>query len=180
MTKIDLNQFCHSEDLRFKEPFSQGNYTYATDRAIIIRVPLIKGIQESDYPKNLEDFFKARETTSLFPLNIKLPPIEITECEVCEGSGINFEPVHDCPSCQCERDICDYCDGKKQINSDDGESMCIYKFPFKRHYIRLIKSLPGIKISKPKVMNSNEKSEKGIYFTFKGGDGLLMGMRWGA
>lgn len=64
MNKDYLQKFCSTDSFRvnINKPFSQGEYTYATNGHIIVRVPRIEGIGEQEK----SDKFKPVEPEKLF------------------------------------------------------------------------------------------------------------------
>jgi hypothetical protein len=97
-----------------------------------------------------------------------LPDVEAGKeaCEDCQGRGRE----HECPSCSC---ICQECGGSGDFptSSDDNLSMTIAGSIFAVKYIRLLQTLPGVKIETVPAGTSPMSSE------FDGGVGLLMPMR---
>lgn len=164
---INLQDFCGDENSSFRlaTPFSKGEWSYATNGHILIRVPLIAGLRE-DGP-NADKMFEVNCKNIAPPsitFAVELPPLETQseECSECDGTG----NPHDCPACECK---CDECDGRGSwdVSSDKGVSVAIGGVPFGCGLIRLLMTLPALRIAPP-------QQKKALYFAFDGGDGLLM------
>lgn len=193
--EIDLQQFCSVADFNdlFEAPFNIGKYTFATNRHIIVRVPLIKKYVELESSLSSDSILRiiqsAETATDLIPL-VDWEKPELKECEDCGGTGRvdkcvecngygetqnhNIEPCEKCDTSGVvpgnEKD-CPYCKGKGK------------KYPFFKpcligngiyaaaEYIALIKALPN-----PHIGVSG-KPDDAIPFKFTGGIGLLMPMR---
>ena|ERR1700722_9446675 len=162
---IDLKPFCGVDPFRsyLHEPFSRGDYTYATDGCLCLRVslrPQVKGHEKAPNPEKLGWMSEAE----FILLDIHLPADEDHECENCDGSGRE----HQCPDCECE---CPRCEGTGHLSSDRDGSVEIRGIAFAMEYIRKILTLPGI------AMARDTKATAATMFRFKGGDGLLMPLR---
>ncbi len=154
---IDLHPFCSTEPSQpyFHEPFSQGEWTIATDGHIIVRVA------RRNYPEN--QVGAAKKFEAFVPPDRPLPLLDFpkassTDCTKCDGRGF----VHDCPDCCCECAACDGAGKEYPLMSVD-----LYGVPFNVKYIRLLQPLPNVRIAEP-VAN------KPLSFSFDGGVGLLM------
>lgn len=157
---VDLKKFCGTEWSRpyLNEPFSRGEYTYATDAAIIIRMPRVAEIGEVPGAPNPEKIFAAMPADGWRPLRVDLPPVAPPEeCISCYNGH-----EHDCPDCTCE---CEECDGTGKVAAK--VSTVIGGVIFDMKYIRMIAELPGVEVS---ITDSNSPS----FFRFEGGDGALM------
>lgn len=160
---VGLKQFCGAEWSwpYLHEPFSRGEYTYATDGAIIVRVPRVAEIGEDPYTPNPEEIFATMPADGWRPLRVELPPIAPTE--ECWSCYDGFE--HDCPDCTCE---CDECDGTGLVEPNLSTEIGGVIFDLK--YIRMIAELPGVEVA---ITDGKSPS----FFRFEGGDGALMPMR---
>lgn len=169
---INLQAFCGDGgiDFRIGSPFSKGDWTYATNGHIIIRVPLVAGLREdgTNAEKIFEDATKGVRPSLNFVVP-ELPPLteaQAVKCSECDGTG----SAHDCPSCDCS---CDDCCGTGLIDGappDKLVSVQVGGVPFACDYIRLISTLPSVQITKP-------IKEKPWWFAFDGGEGILMPLR---
>lgn len=173
MNTIDLSPFVSKDESRpsICAPFSIGEWTYATDGRILIRVP-----RREDVPENPSAPQKA---TTLIPTDVgpfvPLPEFEEyplhlldneKECQACEGHGYIA-----CPTCGNE-ERCEVCYGSGMLdNAPPYVAVQIGEHHFSNHYLTLLKGLPNVKIA------VNEKEESPAAFQFDGGAGCLMPMR---
>lgn len=191
---IDLKPFCApNEDYRrLTDPFNDGDYTYATNSHICVRVP-----RRADCERTLAD---AKLTTS--PGGIALWPTDATQwqpllpvpepvmvacpvcggkragrCWECGGCGIvEFENdfneyTVDCKTCDGEgAAICKTCDENGQVI----ENQFVDYGPgfFKLEYLMLVNALPAVQIAFEPHGTSKVTC---LQFRFDGGEGVLMG-----
>lgn len=167
---INLTQFCSDEDWReyLHSPFSFGEYTYASNGCMAVRVARRDdapeaGDKQIKPSETLVKIFSKAETRSPEKLAIRMPdaPKKI-ECERCEGSG---HADHDCPNCECE---CEDCDGEGSLTLR--QRVRFGSFDLDAKYLRMIWPLPELKISLEK------DDGEPVFFTFSGGDGVIMTM----
>lgn len=160
---VDLKKFCGTDTWRtyLHEPFSRGEYTYATNGAIIVRVPLVAEIGEDPRTPNPEKIFAPMPADGWRPLRVALPTVAQTE--VCGSCYRGFE--HDCPDCTC---VCDECGGSGEVEQKFSTDIGGVIFDVK--YIRMIAELPGVEIC---VTDGKSPT----FFRFDGGVGALMPMR---
>lgn len=163
---IDLSLFCGTDKHRphLHQPFSRGDWTYATNGHILVRQPRRTDVPEVKNSPNPEKLFAAVDVSlPSRPLPVfEFPTPERTTCLSCEGRGTE----HDCPDCQCE---CEICGGRgervERITAGIGATS------FSAKYIAMLAALPDIKVpAEPPI-------DAAMYFTFDGGDGLLMPMK---
>lgn len=162
---IDLRKFCSTDPVRpyLHQPFSRGEWTFATDGWICVRLPRMPDAPEQDKPK-AEDIFKP-EILACQYLNLEklvLPPKDDQkDCDACDGRGRK----HDCPDCEC---VCEACngDGVRQPTVRVG----IGKGVFNHRHVERMQSLPGIRVGET-------DGSRPMPFQFDGGDGLIMPMR---
>lgn len=165
---IDLMPFCSRDDARpyIERPYSRGEWTYATDGRILVRVPRIDDVPDND---------KAPDAQKLFDQNtggehIKLPAFEIPkpgpaeECDECEGRGVD----HECPDCKC---TCSECHGTGEPVRGKRTSVGIDHVTFAGRYMLLLQALPNVELTLP------PGPDVPSHFRFDGGEGLLMQMR---
>lgn len=169
---IDLKPFCGTDVYRsyLHQPFSQGDFTYATNGHICMRVPRREDAPEQDKVNpSAMPWDKAQDFAPLPMLTLPEKSTDIRECDECYDG---YE--HDCPDCEC---ICEACHGTNQIDFDSDEKMSVDLFgiPFALRYVRLLMTLPGVQISL--VQMPTFDAAKGLAFRFEGGDGLLMPLR---
>ena len=166
ITNIDLSQFCSREEMRayLLKPASQGDWTYATNGHIMVRVPRLVAVPEVEhFPyKQCVKMFTDFSLTEPIPLGqYDWPEQTEDDCTHCDGRG----KEHDCPACEC---TCEWCDGAGIAPAMDNISAEISGIPFQAKYIKMLAALPSIEVP-AKVHPSNP-----MPFRFEGGQGLLM------
>ena len=192
----DLKPFCCPEALigKLTAPFTIAGHTYATDRRILLRVPEIPGadtvmiapLAPSQIPTNLTGFAPVAYPPGWQDFKTKRDTCErcqgkghIRECGECKGEG-----VVECETCGHE-ETCKVCDGEGNLGSNDQGVPCdecdgrgFYEQRFwvalnrgdvvvDLHYLKLAHTLPGI------VIFWKPASDR-LYFTFTGGEGVIM------
>jgi hypothetical protein len=159
---IDLQQFCSTEESRYylMKPWSRGNFTWATDGHVLIRVARRDGVEEQPKaPDAARIFTPDCETVAVLGLPNVIwpsdpPPIE---CEACDGRGTR----HECPDCMCK---CDDCDGSGKLTVY--ASVSIRGGIFNASYVRKIATLPWVEFAE------RVEGERAV-FRFEGGAGLI-------
>ena len=175
-----------------RSPVLKGEFVYATNGHIVIRVPYDPVIDhiESDKLDNFPALFVERQHDAFIDLP-ELPAAE--QCNVCLGSGQAYR----CPDCDGEGEFehglhsysCKECNGSGQSDHNDygtkntelcdacdgygkkrGQQVKVGSMFYDRRYLQQIIDLPYHKFSEPKKGLSNLIA----YFTFLGGEGLLM------
>lgn len=166
----DLQPFCIAEkDYRdLHKPLSHGEWTYATNSHIAVRVPRRSDVSDGHKvgPK-LEALFKvdsANNWRALRPVHIPAP-MNSGECGECHGSGRE----HDCPNCTCK---CEGCNGTGKDETQQ-QSATIGGVLFSAQYVRLLQSLPNCEV--PTEIKADHQTP--MPFRFDGGQGVLMGLR---
>ena len=168
---IDLDRFCSEDRIGLKRPFSIGEYTYATNGHVAVRVLRREGAEFGDIAINTlfsrADFNGLR--LAIIPPGLSIPESTTTTiiCAECNGGGMECH----CASCSCE---CETCNGTGRISAINGfinQSIDINGVPFNAAYTVLIAMLPALMI--PQKVNHNAA----MPFTFDGGSGLLMPLR---
>lgn len=164
MGDVDLKPFCGREHLRpnLHQPFSRGDWTFATDGSVMVRVPRREDVPDDSRRPHVERVWRqyepCPELSAVGPVTL-LPALAAVQCDECEGRG----RVHDCPGCQC---VCDNCDGA-------GETIPISlvrvgALYIQRRYAALLLTLPGLRVSLPR-----DRQTKIVHFAFDGGLGLV-------
>ena len=204
MELTELQKFCdtntYHEAYGITEPFSRGEWTYATNGHICVRVPRISAITheaKSSVSESAEKLFtdtKARATEWQ-----RLPDFELKSCvcDTCGGTGY----IQMCPACDHSDHKCFNGESKicKQYNAEcvkgcakdaefsfkceDCEGSGEIKLPGKyivqgaagttqisAIYLDMIKDLPN-------VMIAPYDETSGFQFRFDGGEGMLMPMK---
>ncbi len=158
---IDLTQFCERNGFRLwmTEPFGIGEYTYASNGVILVRVP------RSDWPScdlpevvRPASFAQIRKWLNGSPAMAPIPAIPpgpfYEKCLWCAGSG------------EVEYDECEECDGEGVT-----EKKTYYRFgsrSFNARYLRMIKALPASQLA------IDGPQTEAALFTFSGGRGVVM------
>lgn len=167
---IDLTQFCEKEGLRYylKTPCSRGEFTYATNGHILVRVA-----RRDDAPE-VEKFPDVSRVMALYhDGNFIAPPSGVIipknveddhDCTDCDGSG----KEHNCPSCQCE---CNTCNGSGKITDETIVEVRVGAGVYNGKYISMILAIEGVEILPP------DKSEEPLLFRFPEGVGIVMARR---
>jgi len=169
VTPRDLQRFCAVKERQsIAQPWSRGDYTYATNGRILVRLPRHADVPENADAPNVEKIWPNPPATVFFPIAaVELPKATFNECERCEGRGYE----HDCPDCRCE---CEKCRGAGDISSDTHTSLAIGGVHFCLLYVRPWLTLPEISVAVP-VPPAGP-----LEFRFEGGDGLLMPLKGNA
>lgn len=198
--QVDLKPFCATYSARYAltEPFCHGGFEYATDSAIMIRVPTDKpdsptfsgdGKQfptAGNYWEMYKPNFK-REFCDYFPVDYvdKLAPCLACEatglashelCVKCEGEGCTecFECGHESECGECDGDgfvgsgECEVCHGKRELIQPVLQRIGSDKYSIAVKYDRPIRGLPG------PVTCRYVASEGCVPFRFNGGEGIVM------
>jgi hypothetical protein len=201
MTKEDLQKFCSTDSTRvnINKPFSDGDYTYATNGCIIVRVTRIEGVGEQE----VFDTLKKIDAGKLFS-NIPnypyftipdIPEPSFDTCHKCAGTG----KTKTCPECggdgvvmlsnrynhyECDCETCGgdgyYAKGKGEETTCEqcGGEGKIYKREnsiasgrlYRNIYLSLLKELPECLLAEAKDLEPG-------HFKFTGGDGMLMPLK---
>ena len=171
ITKELLQRFCNVDRESLAVQFTQGEYTYASDGRLIVRVPRLDDVPENpDAPKNVAmNIFAAtpfRVKEDRTPISaLTIPPLEgPDDCANCQGGGIHF-----CEACDDHHD-CTRCEGGKVQER-------AIAVEFKQHKIshlllNQIKDLPNVSLAASAI-----GMEAALAFFFDGGEGRMMPMR---
>lgn len=164
LTVEDLKRFCCLSKQPYRasitRPFSQGQWTYATDGRLLIRVPRLAEVPE--YPNSPKDiqktiFDQQQITGQWADIPTGLP--ELAEAEKCSECGNN------------PKDDCWKCDGDGVIEPM-AIPVSIGKHSVSHIYLHKLKTLPGVQICE-----SAKDDEHALGVRFDGGEGRQMGMR---
>lgn len=163
-----LEAFCIPEDnrLHVKRPFTQGDYTYAGDGAILLRVSKLEGYETlagGQYPNAAALPWDHARLTDW----CDLPEVDLEKLESCDECEGGKEPIKDC----------EWCDGtgknsRSAVRFGSGHVAAYYLIKIKKH-------LAGVKISPyetTKLVYGSGVRGNPVRFTFDGGCGLLMPM----
>ena len=166
----DLQQFCATDGLRpvLKRPVTVGEYTYASDGRVLVRVPALDGALGFDSHHRPVNFEAVIPGEAGFPF-LPIPPGcercdtegDRVDCEQCNGVGylscsLSYE--HDCANC----DTRGWFDAWHPIE--------IGGVTFNCYYTKRIARLPN-------AMIAPRDAENRALFRFDGGIGVLMPFR---
>jgi len=179
MTRIDLQQFCcEANGIRpyLERPFRLGDFTYATNRWVLVRVPAVDGDPAADFSEasglirealnseSIDKILAAQPDATFAPLRVTLPARERKPCSYCGGSGA---VTSDATGAM----ICDDCDGAGSFEVET--SVSIAGVLFQAKYIAQIAALPEAEFP------TNPAAGRDVVpcpFRFRGGVGALMPM----
>lgn len=204
-TAIDITQFCNAHDPRtsLRQPWTLGEYTYASDGHSIIRVPRIaditgEGVSIIHLPWDHDSI------TEWHPVPSDIPDSRRVECKSCEGTG----KIITCEDCNGDGEVqyeysslsgktydadieCPVCEGRGKMNGDgercedcDGHGYSFESVAVKveylglyvsNHLLKRVKDLPGVMISIKGIATPHDLPI--VRFKFDGGVGLIMPMR---
>jgi predicted RNA-binding Zn-ribbon protein involved in translation (DUF1610 family) len=198
MTKDDLHKFCATDPFRtnINKPFTKGEYTYATNGHILVRVPKIDSVGEQEVsdiyrPVEPEPIFATIKPHTYHPIP-EIPEPIIRPCVMCGGDG----KIYICPECDGDGEVhfntryndyaceCETCGGDGYISNDksgpitckncDGSGKITEKsdsLASGRHYNNLylswLRELPNCFLAEADGMEPG-------HFKFAGGDGIIM------
>ncbi|MEW6614003.1 MAG: hypothetical protein AB1401_00805 [Thermodesulfobacteriota bacterium] len=184
-----LQQFCDIDREDMKKPYSEDDFTYATNEHILIRVPRMDGIEESLKGPVIKEkavaIYFSKEPTQWFPVS----PIYVEQelCLNCKGTG----RLYTCHECEGEGQVipwtdwndydeqtCRTCDGNGQLEAAcikcDGtgkiwndKSVPIGGVYFSDRYLSWLYQLPNCEIG---PFGTKDPAR----FRFDGGEGLIM------
>ena len=166
-----LKQFCSTDGSRLVicRPFSQEQWTYATDGRLLIRIPRLADVPEyGDSPKAIDkNIFGTNLISNEWQaVPTDLPPLLSEEkCRKCLGCGrheCNCGNVHDCEACEGA--------GVIPIRPKGVAVGCHLASEI---YLHKIKGIPGIEIC---VSSKDDLHAIGVRFD-GGGEGRLATMK---
>lgn len=133
---IDLTKFCDPSRTggATQKPWSHGDYTYAVNGHIAIKVPRRGDVADYDKPADVAKILAQIDVTSEHPYSpmpsYTLPPRALVRCPTCQGH-LFVAPCLDCDGegfHECSRDHCSHehdcpdCDGNGTVPaSKDGK-----------------------------------------------------------
>lgn len=202
---IDLTKYCcHNETRTYiSKPWSHGDYTYATNGHVMLRVPRREDVPENPAAPDVEKVI----ASALAPIDMKpfptctLPAGE--KCKHCHGKGRGYpclncggEGEAECPTCS-HIDECKECNGKgyalepwKDGQQDEWCSFCdgdgvqweshpdLYLAPnnaISIRYARWLQDLPNCQITMTPAPIGGHTAA--IPFRFDAGEGWIMPVR---
>jgi len=191
---IDLDKLCSKRIEELEKPFSDGEYSYACDGYILIRVPRRDDIIDP-VPECLKlhkvDIGKRPVQTLEIP---KFDPPKMIECRVCRGRKATrvcpeckgedlyiendfHEYEVDCKTCNGHGVIpktggepCGNCDGVGAVENDGRyDSVMVGELEIAKRLLNKAKDLPGIRMAATSPGNY-------LRIFFDGGDGAIMAL----
>ena len=173
-----------------RSPFLLGDYVYASNVAMAVRVPKDSAPEVTSPPGKQRDIAKLFDDARRSDF-VPIPTLPEAQrcftchgigivgdtCQVCDGDG-EFEyghHIYECKDCggtgkmlnEASNDSCDTCGGTGQRPR---QSVRIGEALYARWLLAEIIDLPGIRVSPAGPGDA-------AYFVFDGGEGLLMPMR---
>jgi hypothetical protein len=203
MNANQLQPFCSTDPFRLflLKPFSINNFTYATNGAVLVRVPRLTEVEPLAEPLNIEKL--CEQITPVPPHAVPIPAAKEPSlipcykcsgkkirlvCAVCNGEGsmpcecINCGDEHtaECSSCKGGRLVGEQMNKIKEEKCEPCgatgteelvQDLLFGAALFQNKYIKLLNTLPNCVAVPP----ADPKSP--LVFWFDGGDGLLMPRR---
>jgi hypothetical protein len=174
---IDLQIFCDLERDYLSKPFSLGDYSYATNGHIALRLPRRDDVKQAQHVKAekaanaINSYIDTGQKTTgpLLPIpDGELPAWKGEPCNFCDGKG----ELDHCPTCDqpCK---CPECDGTGEIRGDHPGVEIAPGAIVSAVYLGWIRALPSPRFRV--TLYKDERAE--IYFEFDGGAGVVMGRR---
>lgn len=184
-----LRQFCSLEGLgrKTEQPWSVGEFSFATNGHVLIKVPRMSEIAEMADPIDTSKVWPKTEAKEWIDVSGYKAPTP-AECPKCGGKPSNPE----CPECEGEGEVeasnkyntytveCATCDGtgvEPVCSRCDGDGVVevLERVPlghagFSKKYLALLSQLPNCQISTIDEVSAAS-------FRFDGGAGVIMPMR---
>lgn len=175
---IDLKPFCATDERRpaMLEPFSLGDFTYATDGHAIIRVP-----RRDSVPPNRDNDFAARFRKWALSVLLDAALAERAFAAPPAHTVVPGKPGKKCPECNGKDSDCWECGGDGVVGEIDGRARYA-SHDFNSRYIALIAGLPGLEVAfgpeAARVFTDGVCTglASALVFRFDGGVGCLMPM----
>lgn len=166
---IELSQFCSKDESRpyICAPFSFGDFTYATNGHILVRVARRPECGEQDVlmEASLGKIIACHDGAEFEPLPAFIVPAEErTECTECDGSGKEHS------DCKCCRHKCPECEGEGTVAAR--RSIAIGGVSFNVAYLQQIQKLPTVAFHKRPIVDQPAP------FIFDGGIGVIMPLKF--
>jgi hypothetical protein len=162
MSGVDLQLFCGDQPARpaIRQPFSQGDFTYATNGHIAVRVPRLAAVPDHPSAPTMERLWvRPAQVKAHAVMAAALPEPTFLKCEECEGRGRE----HTCPDCTC---VCEWCNGEGR--EEQTKWVLIVGRAVSTQTARLLSTLPNLRASE--ITNLDPR----LWFEFDGGTGIVM------
>lgn len=161
MTLKTLKSFCADESRpALDHPITQGEFTYATNGKLILRVAKMANVPEQVEPK-CAGIFDGFQTDADWQKLPALPKLRTEKCLYCYGAS------------RAAKKNCDECDGKSRVPALEAVKIGIHNLSL--IYLHQLSVLPGLKFAADKALPKNaSQTYHGAPFKFNGGCGVLM------
>lgn len=187
-----LQKFCAAENdeihPKMQRPWSAGEFTFATNGHLLIKVPRLQDVPEMVNPIDVTRGWPQEEAAEWFDVPACEAPADVVcpkckgkqpktgACPECAGDGeIEFSNMHntytvECATCDGEgtEPICSNCDGAGMVEVIEG--IPVGCSGFSKKYLALLATLPNCKIGPVGQTIS-------AWFRFDGGEGAIMPLR---
>lgn len=187
-----LKKFCaHETDnyhFNMKHPWSVGEFTYATNGHLLIKVPHLHDVPAMIHPIRIDNGWPTEQPEQWFDIPICEAPAPVVcpkckgkkpekgKCPECRGNGIvEFKNRYntyeaECASCDGTgtESVCSNCDGTGTVEVIEG--LPIGCSGFSKKYLALLATLPNCKIGPVTQCGP-------AWFRFDGGEGAIMPVR---
>lgn len=182
---MNLYHFCHkdAEKSTIGAPWSRGDYTFATDGFLAIRVSRIHTIPENEKAPDVGRCFPSGDPLGWYPVP-DVSQIEAPACPVCKGSHVNVDCRECCGSgtldfssayneytVECKLcdgcgylAECDYCHGLGKVLPEGVEIG--HSIRFRLESLAKLSMIPGCEIGPVAI-------DRPALLRFDGGDGIV-------
>lgn len=205
LTKEDLKKFCSLTRDRVKTPYSIGDFTYATNGHLIVRIPKLDDVGPVPDPVDPSRIFSYK--TDYNDSEMQLLPKEyhkteklicsscrghkiISLCDDCEGDGVvhfeselGHEYEFECIECNgygvlSKNNLHFDKDKATECTTCGGEGETIKSFPVKIGQNNFQSDYINKLLTLPNLrFSSPDPEQDAVYFRFDGGDGFIMRYR---
>ena len=169
MNLEQLKTFCGIEKTRPKllDPFSIGEFSFASDGRILVRVPKIESVAlaaDENFAKQVGRVFSQPHNPNTVAFPTEIPAFDgANVCQHCKGTGV-------CDCKKCGRTYggggCDACCGG--LFNEIPQGVPFGNQIVSNFYLLKLKDLPGIQL-----FNGVDETSC-MHFVFEGGEGKLM------
>lgn len=202
---MDLNKFCKKGHSVWGEPWSSGDFSFASNTSVIVQVPRVDGIPENEKAPNIDMVKKMfwglmnmdGEWHDLSDIKVQYVKChvcngtgKVVTCRECDGEGMVYfsnaynEYEFECESCMGDgftpsRDgkVCASCNGEGTIVLH--ERIKLGNTFFSSENLALIKDLPNVRLKTFENQYQTNTSATASVFEFDGWIGFIMPMSKG-
>ncbi|HBG07677.1 MAG: hypothetical protein A2075_09135 [Geobacteraceae bacterium GWC2_58_44] len=189
-----LQQFCWAGDvdnhLKMQKPWSVGEFTFATNGHLLIKVPRLADVAEIVNPIDIANGWPKSEPSAWLDIPTCEAPAPVVcqkcngkkagqgACPECGGDGeVEFSNIYntytvDCATCDGEGEEleCSTCDGTGTVEVIEG--VAVGCSGFSKKYLALLATLPNCQIGPVDQCGP-------AWFRFDGGEGAICPVRPG-